>query len=171
MIILFIKILIIYVIFFTLLDHFRNKFHKNIWKKIKRKKKIKIIKYNLLHNFIFFITFFTGPYSIYMYKDMFSESCNNYNCFQILIIFFHLIILVYTLYGWISNNNKCGLTIIQNEQLGIDKDYAYRDFYSVIFNKYYKVDDSKLRDDIYYLSLFINIAINIVIIKKLIRKY
>ena len=62
------------------------------------------------------------------------------------------------LFHWKTNDNKCKLTQLQNQLLGIDNSIGFRDIYSILTNTYSSNSGSgTIRDHLY--TWFIYIAV------------
>ena len=149
-----------HVIIFSILDFYTNKFYKKVWNKKKLKDKFLLILLLIFHNVIYYLIYFTLPYILYYYNKL-----------DIKYLILYLSLVTYIPIHWYTNNNQCWFTLQQNNLLEIEKDYGFRDWYSIIFNKYYRGSgDMGLRDQIYYGYLFVSIFItSLLIILKYIK--
>lgn len=73
-------------------------------------------------------------------------------------IFVALYFLVCTgvLFHWISNDNQCFLTQMQNEVMDVEG-VGFRDMYNVLTNTYTENNASSLRSILYYAAIVTNI--------------
>lgn len=145
--------LLSYVIHFSIMDFFTNKFYKRIWHKKKFNEKILLIFYLLLHNTLYYCIYFTLPYILYYH-----------NSIKINYLYNYLVLVIFVPIHWITYNNRCWLTVQQNKLLEISEDYGFRDFISIFFNLQTKSGDGGIRDTLYYLYLIICIIITIALI-------
>ena len=132
--------MLVYVSIFSFFDFYTNKFYSRIWKKKTFNEKIKLIFYLIVHNLIFYIIFFTFLFILYYYKQItWKES------------FAYLLVTIAIPLHWVTNNNKCAVTVEQNKLLEIPEDYGFRDFYAILTDIYPRGSDkSKVRDKLYY---------------------
>ena len=144
--------LISYVILFSIFDFYTNKFYKRIWHKKTFSEKILIIFYLLLHNVIYFCIYFTLPYILLYYRNI-----------HINYLYYYLALIVFIPTHWITNDNKCWVTVEQNKLLEISEDYGFRDLTAILFNLHPK-SDGGTRDKIYYFYLMSAIIITFVLI-------
>jgi len=106
-------------------------------------KKIKLILLLLFHNIVYFVIYF----SIFFI----------YNA-KLYYIIFYLLFLIMVLFHWKTNDNKCKLTQLQNQLLGIDNSIGFRDIYYILTNTYSSnAGSGTIRDNLY--TWFIYIAI------------
>tara|TARA_B100001029_G_C14923667_1_gene373485 strand:- start:43 stop:294 length:252 start_codon:yes stop_codon:yes gene_type:complete len=50
----------------------------------------------------------------------------------------YLFIVIAVPIHWLTNDNKCWITVEQNKLLEISEDYKFRDFYAILTNTYPK---------------------------------
>ena len=145
--------MVIYVGIFSILEIKYNNNYKKALKKHNNRKNIKILLLLLLHNIVYVAIYFTLPYILYYHNEV-----------QLKHLYVYLLLLIYVPIHWYSNDNKCILTVMQNELLEIDKDTGFRDFISILANintETGEIDSLNKRDRIYYAYLFIAIIVTI----------
>ena len=109
--------------------------------------------------YIIFIAFIIIQY----FWDRYTTYCNTYKGELMLIIhhimsvyiflgaflfnpLYHLIFIIIVLIHWLTNNNRCELTVITNEYCGYNKDKKFHDLT-------YKLQLNKLNKNIHYYYL------------------
>ena len=145
--------MVIYVGIFSILELKYNNNYKKALKKKNNWKNIKILLLLLLHNIVYVVIYFTLPYILYYH-----------NLVQLKHLYVYLLLLIYVPIHWYSNDNKCLLTVKQNELLGIDKDTGFRDFISILANintETGEIDSLNKRDRLYYAYLLIATIVTI----------
>lgn len=137
----YILLLTIFTIGVSILDFYTNKYYSNKWNTISYNKKIKLILLLLFHNIIYFIIYLS-VFFIYKAKSYY--------------ILLYLIFLIIVLFHWKTNDNKCKLTELQNQLLGIDNSTGFRDLYSIVTNTYSsKAGSGTIRDNLYTWYIYI----------------
>jgi hypothetical protein len=139
--------MIVYSGIFSILELKYNNNYKKALKKNNNWKNIKILLLLLLHNIVYVAIYFTLPYILYYH-----------NLVQLKHLYVYLLLLIYVPIHWYSNDNKCLLTVKQNELLGIDKDTGFRDFISILANiniETSEINSLNKRDRLYYAYLLI----------------
>jgi len=141
---LYIQGLLLYVLIFSIWDFCNNKYYIEAWKTISRIDKFKLIGLLLFHNVLYYFIYFS-IFFIHIYYDKVPSK----------YILYSLILTVTVKLSWLSNNNRCWFTEKQNEILGIDSGIGFRDFYSIIFNKYpVNSGTGTFRDSLYNYFLY-----------------
>ena len=139
----YLLLLTIFTIGISILDFYTNKYYTNQWNKMSFQRKIKLILLLLFHNIVYFVIYF----SIFFI----------YNA-KLHYIISYLLFLIIVLFHWKTNDNKCRLTQLQNQLLGIDNSIGFRDIYSILTNTYSSnAGSGTIRDNLY--NWFIYIAI------------
>lgn len=151
-----------YLAIFTLITSYfesiRNKFFILRLKEKKFCRNLSLILLLLFHNIIYYGIYFTLPLLIFNFAEV-----------QLKHLFYYLSILIIAPLHWYTNNNKCWLTVKQNELLGIDINTGFRDFIDIFTNTYSKVGSNKkknFRDNVYYFYLYFALFITIFMIYK-----
>ena len=145
MLTLYVFTLIAYVIVITIADLATNKYYIKNTKKLNLSKKLKLILLLIIHNFIFYVQYFTIYFMLFNYKNISS-----------IYILGYLFQSLYTMLHWITNNRRCFLTDMVNDLLDIprEKRIAMRDPLAVLLNIHYENDGTgTLRDDLYWIYL------------------
>ena len=140
--------LLAYVFGLSLLDLSTNKYYARSWRRADVYKKGLLVYYLLLHNVIYFVIYFSIFFLLYNFHT---------TSLQYFVAYFLLLVAVPL--HWYTNNNRCWFTERQNELLGIDKGYAFRDTYSVLTNQHFKANP--IRDNIYLGYLIVCIVASI----------
>ena len=142
--------LMIYITVFSGLDFKTNEYYKMRWNSLSLRKKLCLIFLNITHNIVFFFSYFTPLFIIYAFKTgLLYKNINVFNIFCGI----NLLSLLMTYIGW-DDNGTCFLTVWHNNIIGIHKEVAFRDFYSIINNEYFTIRNP-LRNKIYYNILYI----------------
>mgnify|MGYP001478142108 CR=1 FL=1 len=123
------KYLLTYVIIFSSLELYTNKFYHKIWNKKTNMEKIKIIFLLIAHSIACFIIFGTLPYILIYYKTI------NWK-----LILIYLFIIIAVPIHWTTNNSQCFITVEQNKLLEISEDYTYRNIGNILTNSYPKIN-------------------------------
>lgn len=145
----YLLLLTIFTIGVSILDFYTNKYYSNQWNNMSFQRKIKLILLLLFHNIVYFIIYF----SIFFI----------YNA-RLHYIVLYLIFLILVLFHWKTNDNKCKLTQLQNQLLGIDNSIGFRDIYSIITNTYsFNAGSGTIRDQLYSWFIYIAILFSIII--------
>ena len=143
--------LLAYVFGLSFLDLLTNKHYARIWHRINIDKKSQLVYYLLLHNIIYFVIYFSIFFLLYYFH---TTSLTYFVAYFLLLVAVPL--------HWYTNNNRCWFTERQNELLGIDKEYGFRDTYSVLTNQHFK--SNPIRDNVYLGYLIVCIVASIAMI-------
>ena len=142
--------LMIYVTVFSGLDFKTNDFYRMKWNSLKFSDKLKLVINNVVHNILFFFSYITPLFIIYAFKSgLMYKNLNIFNVF----CGSNLLVLFITYLGW-NDDGTCLLTVWHNNIIGIHKEFAYRDFYSILANEYFTIRNP-LRNKIYYNVLYV----------------
>lgn len=145
----FFFIFIITLIFF-IIDYKTNKHFKDINKKSLFDKYI-ILCLSYFHLFLFFHAGF-----FLFYLITYDVSSN--------FLLLHLLILMFVILHWNYFDDKCIVTIIQNNLLGISHNEGFRDIYDILTNSYTFNSYTENKRDYIYRSILMILIISILTI-------
>ena len=149
------KYLLTYVIIFSSLELYTNKFYHKIWNKKTNMEKIKIIFLLIAHSIIYFIIFGTLPYIIIYYKTI------NWK-----LILIYLFIAIAIPIHWLTNDGKCCITVEQNKLLEISEDHGFRNIGNILTNTYKRNNKNLLKDPCIYILIIAIISCVVILFKK-----
>ena len=148
--------LVYYVLIFSILEIKYNKDYEKAFKKKNLNLNLMIIGLLLFHNAVYFSIYFTLLFILYYSKNI-----------PIYLLYLYLILLIYILIHWYLNNNKCWITLKQNELLDLDKDIGFRDCFSILMNYNTKTGSLKninKRDKFYYIYIYFAIMTTLILL-------
>jgi len=159
-----------FTIAFSVGDIATNKYYHRIWNKKSTEEKVKLIFLLIIHNIVYFTIYFTVFFVIWGFLTNVHG-----NRYKDLLAFCALagIYFLYTsgtLLHWMSNDNKCELTDMQNKLLEISEDHGFRDWYAIILNKYPIVVEGGLRSSLYYMAIVCSAAVSLFVLTRLVPK-
>jgi len=149
---LYLVFLTILSILFAIFEYFKNKFIKlNV-----KENNIGLLLTLILHYLVYFFIHLTLIFILI--PNYFS------NWFILLYLFFQILVLI----SWLIFDNKCILTVFTNRLMKISDDFAFRDPFKILQNKYEKIKsfDDKLdyNDKFQYFFMISSIVISIYVI-------
>ena len=149
---LYLVFLTILSILFAIFEYFKNKFIKlNV-----KENNIGLLLTLILHYLVYFFIHLTLIFILI--PNYFS------NWFIQLYLFFQILVLI----SWLIFDNKCILTVFTNRLMKISDDFAFRDPFKILQNKYEKIKsfDDKLdyNDKFQYFFMISSIVISIYVI-------
>ena len=150
-----------YVLIFSILEIKYNKDYEKAFKKEKLNLNLMIFGLLLFHNAVYFCIYFTLLFILYYSKNIPSY-----------LLYFYLILLIYVLIHWYLNNNKCWITLKQNELLDIDKDTGFRDCFSILMDTNSKTGSLKninKRDKFYYIYIYFALITTLILLFRRIK--
>ena len=166
---LYLILLVICSIFFTIIEYFNlERINKTTKKDNQNNKKVGIFKIFsiLIHQMLFYYILFT-PLLILL-SEYISKSTNK---FSINFIRIYIIFMILTILSWLLFQNKCIITVLSNKISKTDESNSFRNPLDIIMNKpYEKVGNFKdgltSRDISHYIKMLILLLIGFFVLKK-----
>lgn len=117
--------LLVYTLVFSVADGVTNRFYKRAWPRATACRRRRILFFLVVHNAMYFLLYISPLVLL-----------TRYACVRLGWFVVYLLGLAVLQLHWRTNNDRCGLTDIQNDLLGINDDYTFRDPYAVATNTY-----------------------------------
>ena len=117
--------MLVYTLVLSIADGVTNRFYKRVWPHATGCRRRRLLFYLVLHN---------GMYFLLYVLPIVLLAC--YSFVRLGWFVLYLLGLVGLQLHWWTNNDRCGLTDIQNQLLGIDDNNTFRDPYAVVTNTY-----------------------------------
>ena len=117
--------LLVYTLVFSVADGVTNRFYKRAWPRATACRRRRILFFLVVHNAMYFLLYISPLVLLTRYARV-----------RLGWFVLYLAGLAVLQLHWRTNNDRCGLTDIQNDLLGIDDDYTFRDPYAVATNTY-----------------------------------
>ena len=110
-----------------------------------RGRRMELILLLLIHNLIY-------PYLYFTILFLVSGSIKNR-----LFVAAYFVVCSGVLVHWISNNNQCFLTEMQNDVMDVEG-VGFRDMYNIMTNTHTETDPNSLRNKLYYAAIVTSIV-------------
>jgi hypothetical protein len=137
--------LFFYMVVFSLIDFFTNKHYARDWPGMSAARRTELVVLLLVHNLIY-------PYLYFTLLFLISGTVKGRAFVAI-----YFLVCTGVLFHWISNDNQCVLTQMQNEVMEVEG-LGFRDTLSVLTNTYTENNPSSLRSILYYAAIVTNIV-------------
>ena len=117
--------LLVYTLVFSVADGVTNRFYRRVWPRATACRRRRIMFYLVVHNALYYLIYITPLVLIAVYARV-----------RLGWFVLYLVGIAVLQLHWRTNNDRCAFTDIQNNLLGIDDDYAFRDPYAVVTHTY-----------------------------------
>ena len=143
--------LLVYTLVFSIADGVTNRFYKRAWPRATACRRRRLVFYLVVHNALYFL--------LYLFPLVLLARYARVRLGWFVVYLAGLAVL--QLHWW-TNDDRCGLTDVQNELLGIADDYTFRDPYAVVTNTYPR--NSPARSRAYHVYTLVCAALACVVI-------
>ena len=141
----YVLFLLTYMIAFSVADLLSNKHYIRKWFDMSVDEKLNLVFLLLYHNLVY-------PYLYFTLFFLLNGSIKNKP-----FIAAYFVVCTGVLLHWLTNDNKCFLTEMQNDVMDVEG-VGFRDGYNVITNTYSENKPNSLRSNMYYAAIVTNIA-------------
>lgn len=134
-----------YMVVFSLIDFSTNKHYARDWPGMSTARRAELVALLLVHNLIY-------PYLYFTLLFILGGAVKSRT-----FVAMYFIVCTGVLFHWISNDNQCFLTQMQNEVMDVEG-LGFRDTLSVLTNTYTENNAGSLRSVLYYAAIVTNIV-------------
>ena len=131
--------LLVYTLVFSVADGLTNRFYNRVWPRATACQRRRLLFFLVAHNAMYYLMYISPLVLLARYAHV-----------RLGWFVLYLAGLAVLQLHWWTNDDRCGLTDIQNDLLGIDDDYTFRDPYAIATNTYPRNSPARSRMYHYY---------------------